>query len=80
MKRIDWPLLMCYEHAARALIELLQIGKIPSGPDLLRFQRYFLRSLRYWSRQTLESNISAQGLCARQDVGYRRILPSCSIL
>src|SRR4029434_570578 len=34
----------------------------------------------YWSCQTLESNISAQGLCARQDVGYRRILPSCSIL
>jgi hypothetical protein len=33
MKLIDGSLLMGYEHLARALIELMQIGKTPSGAD-----------------------------------------------
>ncbi len=33
VKRIDWSLLMRHEHAARALVELMEIGKTPSGAD-----------------------------------------------
>src|SRR6266568_7915558 len=33
MKRIYGSLLMRHEHAARALVELMQIGKTPSGAD-----------------------------------------------
>jgi hypothetical protein len=33
VKRIYWSLLMGHEHLARALIELMQIGKTPSGPN-----------------------------------------------
>jgi hypothetical protein len=35
MKRIDGSLVMGHEHVARALIELMQIGKTPSGADLV---------------------------------------------
>jgi hypothetical protein len=30
---IYWLLLMPHEHPARALVELMEIGKTPSGPD-----------------------------------------------
>ena len=33
MKRIDWSCLMIREYSTRALIELMQIGKTPSGTD-----------------------------------------------
>ena len=33
MKRINGSPLMCHEHLARALVELMQIGKTPSGAD-----------------------------------------------
>ena len=33
VKRIYWSLLVGHEHMARALIELMQIGKTPSGAD-----------------------------------------------
>ena len=33
MKRIDGVLVMIHQHAAHALIELLKVGKTPSGPD-----------------------------------------------
>ena len=33
VKCIDGSLLMDHEHVARALIELMQIGKTPSGSD-----------------------------------------------
>ena len=33
VKRIDWSLLMSHEYSTRALVELMQIGKTPSGAD-----------------------------------------------
>jgi hypothetical protein len=33
VKRIDGSLVMCHEHAARAVVELMEIGKTPSGAD-----------------------------------------------
>ena len=33
MKLIYWSLLMSHEHAARSLVELMQIGETPSGPN-----------------------------------------------
>ena len=33
VKRVYWSLLVGHEHVARALIELMQIGKTPSGAD-----------------------------------------------
>src|SRR5262249_36474282 len=33
VKRIDWSCLMLHEYSSRALIELMQSGKTPSGPD-----------------------------------------------
>ena len=33
VKRIYWSLVLRHEHAARALVELLQIGKAPSGAN-----------------------------------------------
>src|SRR5262245_34167715 len=33
VKRIDWSCLMLHEYSSRALIELMQIGQTPSGPD-----------------------------------------------
>src|SRR5438445_9621737 len=33
VKLIDWSCLMLREYSTRALIELMQIGKTPSGPD-----------------------------------------------
>ena len=33
VKRIDGSLVMVHEYAAHALIELLEVGKTPSGPD-----------------------------------------------
>ena len=33
MKRIYWSLLMCHEHMARSLIELMQSGKTQSSAD-----------------------------------------------
>ena len=33
VKRIDGSLVMRHEHAARAVVELMQIGKTPSGAD-----------------------------------------------
>ena len=33
VKCIDGSLVMGHQHAARALIELMQIGKAPSGTD-----------------------------------------------
>jgi hypothetical protein len=35
VKCINWALLMGHKHAARALVELMQIGKTPSGPNPL---------------------------------------------
>ena len=32
---VDWSFLMSHEYAACALIELMQIGKAPSGTDLV---------------------------------------------
>lgn len=33
VKRIDGSLVMVHQHAAHALIELLEVGETPSGPD-----------------------------------------------
>src|SRR5690349_2863268 len=33
VKRIDGSLVMVHQHAAHALIELLEVGKTPSGPN-----------------------------------------------
>ena len=33
MKRIDWSLLMCHQYPACSMVELLEIGKTPSGSD-----------------------------------------------
>lgn len=33
VKRINGALLMCHKHAARALVELMAIGKTPSSPN-----------------------------------------------
>jgi hypothetical protein len=33
MERVDWLCLMRHEHLAGALVELVQIGKTPSGTD-----------------------------------------------
>jgi hypothetical protein len=33
VKRIYWSLLMCHEHVARSLIELMQSRKTPSSAD-----------------------------------------------
>src|SRR5499433_4340820 len=33
MKLIDWSRLMIHEYSTRALIELMQVGKTPSGTD-----------------------------------------------
>jgi hypothetical protein len=33
VKRIYWSLLMSHEYSTRALVELMQIGKTPSGAD-----------------------------------------------
>jgi hypothetical protein len=33
VKLINWSLVMSHEHLARALVELMPIGKIPSGAN-----------------------------------------------
>ena len=35
VKRIDGSLVMVHQHAAHALIELLEVGETPSSPDLV---------------------------------------------
>jgi hypothetical protein len=35
VKRIDGSLVMVHQYAAHALIELLEVGKTPSSPDLV---------------------------------------------
>jgi hypothetical protein len=41
MERIDGALLISHEYATRALVELMQIGKTPSGANPIRVAGIF---------------------------------------
>src|SRR5712691_4464662 len=67
---------VCCDPVGRTVTQCSRMCTIPENEA----KRCSLRSWSCWSRKTLECNLSAQGLYARQDVGHGRILPSCKVL